>query len=200
MADAYSHWRKLDDAAVMRTVKYYARVEQRIHDAIADCPTPRPSSVLDIGIGGGHWIRFFHDRFGLPFDRLMGIDIAPQPIEHAILQFPGVGAMVGDLADPALQIPGSYDVATAIGVLHHIVTLTGLATATGHLIRRARSIVIFPVPPDDALTKAGCRNKQFWRSSEYIAAFERSARENDIRLSKLQVVAPKTMLVCVERS
>jgi SAM-dependent methyltransferase len=91
---------------------------------------PRPGDrILDIGCGTGDILNY------LPPSDYCGMDISAQYIEAARNQFGGRGTFVcRAVGEGAVDRPGTYDLAMANGVLHHLDDDTAL-----ELFRTART-------------------------------------------------------------
>ena len=74
-----------------------------------------PLRVADLGCGEGMTLRLLRERF--PRHEITGIDHNPNV---AALAVPGVAVRAGDLNDPALLAPGSFDRILCLDVLEHI--------------------------------------------------------------------------------
>lgn len=104
--------------------------------------------VLDIGCGTGASVPH------LPHDiDLTGIDISPDYIETAKRRYPRRGCfLVADASDPNLEIGGPFDVAFAVGVLHHVSDNSArrlIEAALARLKPSGRLITIDPAFVDD---------------------------------------------------
>jgi SAM-dependent methyltransferase len=104
--------------------------------------------VLDIGCGTGASVPH------LPHDiDLTGIDISPDYIETAQRRYPRRGRfLVADASDPNLEICGPFDVAFAVGVLHHVSDNSARRLIEGALARLkpgGRLVAIDPIFVDD---------------------------------------------------
>lgn len=158
-ADALTHSTEATSAA-----GYYTRVEATLRHCVGE-----PQSALDVGCGTGHWSEFLHDDFGIPYEHITAIDVAQQPVDYVRRRCPGIDARVLDISSESL--PDGYDVAVAIGVLHHVVTAEGLSVAMSNMLAAAQRIVVYPVRKDDEVVKAADSGiKRFWRRTDYLAA------------------------------
>jgi methionine biosynthesis protein MetW len=92
-------------------------------------------SVLDLGCGDGSFLVCLRDRVGELETR--GADVSDEALAVATKR--GIDAFRLDLAEPASEIPGRYDVVTALEVIEHLpdaeaVVLKATAAARRYLI------------------------------------------------------------------
>jgi methionine biosynthesis protein MetW len=105
---------------------------------VAEFLTPG-SSVLDLGCGDGSFLACLRER--VPDLRARGADASERALEVARAR--GFDAFRLDLADPASEIPGGFDVVTALEVIEH---LPDAETATLKAAAAARRYLIVSVP------------------------------------------------------
>lgn len=124
-----TYWRKRLDLEPEITTTAPGRA------AIA-APYLRPGdSVLDLGCGDGSFLTCLRDL--VPDLDLRGADLSETALEVAASR--GLETAQLDLADPDLEIPGSYDVVISLEVIEHLpdaesVVLKAAAAARRHLI------------------------------------------------------------------
>ncbi len=73
-------------------------------------------SVLDLGCGDGSFLVCLRERVGGL--NVRGADVSDEAL--AIARARGIDAVHLDLSDPAGEIPGTYDVVTALEVIEHV--------------------------------------------------------------------------------
>jgi SAM-dependent methyltransferase len=105
---------------------------------------PRPGDrILDIGCGPGDILNH------LPSTDYYGIDLSAEYIEAARARFGSRGTFIrGEIGKATVEQPGTYDLALANGVLHHLEEETAL-----ELFRLARSAL---KPGGRLVTHDGC--------------------------------------------
>jgi trans-aconitate methyltransferase len=105
--------------------------------------------VADLGCGEGVALRLIRERF--PRHEITGVDYNPH---ISALALPGVSIRRGDLSDPQLLAPGSFDRILCLDVLEHIEKLsTPLAS-----IRRALApggLLVISAPSENLFHKTG---------------------------------------------
>ncbi|MFA5378092.1 MAG: class I SAM-dependent methyltransferase [Dehalococcoidia bacterium] len=74
-----------------------------------------PKTLLDIGCGNGHTIKYFSDRWKTT--RYTGLDISDEAIEIAKSIIPDVLYLCGEIEE--VQIDCNYDVITILGTAEH---------------------------------------------------------------------------------
>ncbi len=82
---------------------------KRCADLVAEA---QPASVLDVGCGDGRFLGLLEG----PFERRAGADMSERAIAFARAFHPDFEFHAGDAAD----VPGTFDVVTAIEVLEHV--------------------------------------------------------------------------------
>ena len=74
-----------------------------------------PKTLLDIGCGNGHTLKYFADRW--PGVAYIGLDISNEAIQLAHKRVPGASFFCGAFEDTAL--PKKYDCIIMLGVIEH---------------------------------------------------------------------------------
>ncbi|MEZ0163210.1 class I SAM-dependent methyltransferase [Kineococcus sp. LSe6-4] len=112
---------------------YHGWIERRL--------PPRFGSALDVGCGTGEFTR----RLARRADRVTGIDVDPGIVRTAAEPStgPGIEFRCGDLL--SADLPGRYDVVTALAVLHHVPLEAGL-TRLRDLVAPGGTLVVLGVP------------------------------------------------------
>lgn len=158
-ADALTH-----STAARSAAGYYSRVEATLSRCIGS-----PKAALDVGCGTGHWSEFLHNEHGIPYERITAVDIAQQPVDFVRDRCLGIDARTMNIARE--RPSGEYDLAVAIGVMHHMVTPEDLAGAFENVLSVTGRFVVFPVRTDEEQLKvADNAIKRFWRRADYLRA------------------------------
>ena len=99
--------------------------------------------VLDVGCGPGKYTLALARR-GL---RVSGMDLTPALVEQLRAVAPELPVYVGDLADPAADLRGRFDVVTGFFVLHHIEEIGAAFAGVRSLLRPGgRAVFLEPNP------------------------------------------------------
>lgn len=97
----------------------YAIATERLQQALAAAGIDLTGKrVLDIGAGFGYFVQKYLD-WGA--ERVTGVDLTEVSVQALRQQFPGHAFFQADISDPALSIPGPYDLVSAISMIFHIV-------------------------------------------------------------------------------
>lgn len=96
-------------------------------------------SVLDLGCGNGSFLACLQER--LPDLQVRGADVSQAALEVAERR--GLDVFSLDLADPQSEIPGTYDIVTALEVIEH---LTDAESVVLKAATAARCCLIVSVP------------------------------------------------------
>lgn len=91
--------------------------------------------MCDIGPGLGYFVKRYLD-WGAA--HVTGVDITEYAVQQLRRTFPEQEFLQGDVSDPALSLPGGYDVVSAISVLFHIVEEAKFERAVARLCELAR--------------------------------------------------------------
>jgi SAM-dependent methyltransferase len=106
----------------LRTRYHYNAVENAILEHFVVDGGARPSSVLDIGSGAGHWIEFYHRLLGA--GRVVGAEISA-PLAAALSERytddPAISVLELDVGSQTFSLDERFDVVNAIGVMFHVV-------------------------------------------------------------------------------
>jgi 2-polyprenyl-3-methyl-5-hydroxy-6-metoxy-1,4-benzoquinol methylase len=89
-------------------------------------------SVLDLGCGDGSFLLCLREL--VPRLEVKGADVSDQAL--AVARERGIDGTRLDLADPAGEIPGSYDVVTALEVIEHLPDAEGAVLKAAAAARR----------------------------------------------------------------
>ena len=145
------------------SVKYhYAWMESQICKYLTDEKT-----VLDIGPGYGHWLKFYKS---LEFDMFDGIELSKPMAEK-------LGCAFGNIVNYNNQ--NRYDVINAIGILHHIMKDSDLIKAIENIKEMSKGLIFigtrfdfFNSRPISKFRKFRLLN--FWKEHFDIVGIERS--------------------------
>jgi SAM-dependent methyltransferase len=143
----------LDDMATIqrganpRLVRYhYNAVENGLLEHVLRHPLPDAPSVLDIGVGAGHWVDFYRAAFGA--GDVVGVDISAPVVEALQGRYAGTAGVTileADITAQGAAFDRRFDVVNAVDVLFHVVDeerwLRALATIARHLSPNGRLVV-----------------------------------------------------------
>jgi SAM-dependent methyltransferase len=143
----------LDDMATIarganpRLVRYhYNAVENALLEHVLRHPLPDAPSVLDIGVGAGHWVDFYRASLGAA--DVLGVEISAPVVEALQARYADtaeITVLEADITAEGAAFDRCFDVVNAVDVLFHIVDeerwLRALATIARHLSPRGRLIV-----------------------------------------------------------
>jgi hypothetical protein len=143
----------LDDMATIarganpRLVRYhYNAVENALLEHVLGDPLPDAPSVLDIGVGAGHWVDFYRSALGAR--EVVGLEIsapAAEALQARYADAAGVTILEADIAAEGAAFDRDFDVVNAVDVLFHIVDegrwLRALETIARQLSPQGRLIV-----------------------------------------------------------
>ncbi|TQM10191.1 class I SAM-dependent methyltransferase [Pseudonocardia kunmingensis] len=108
-------------------------VADDVLDAVS-CSGARIESVLDLGCGTGHVLADLHKRRGWS---AAGVDIQPEPLDHARAHHPQIRFRVGDLR--TVRLGARFDLVLCLGnTLAYLHTETELAAAFDTIAAHSR--------------------------------------------------------------
>jgi ubiquinone/menaquinone biosynthesis C-methylase UbiE len=110
------------------------RAQRRIGDLESLMPISKASTVLDVGCADGALLRSIGDRFGVPPERLIGIDVRPTTARGFV--FHEADAAKVPLAD------ASVDVITVMMAVHHFEDLAAVLSELHRVLRPGGVVVI----------------------------------------------------------
>lgn len=160
---SYAIWKKLTPEKINAAAVRYHKVEQRLTKGIHNLRI-MPQSVIDIGVGTGHWINFFHQHYRLPYSSILAVDIVDEPLRFIENHYPGVKTTCVDIGQSKLS-KNNATIAVAVGVLHHVTTEKGLCNALQQLGRVAEYAFIYPVYKRQIPQR---HYKRYWMAEDYL--------------------------------
>jgi SAM-dependent methyltransferase len=193
-AELYAdHYQEL----VQHSIRFSGRDHAFFARAKADCLVqlmrsyvgdPRDQRVLDVGCGPG-----ITDRYLRGLRELVGVDLSERMVERARAANPSVRYHVADAK--ALPFPPNrFDVAFAIGLLHHVPERERRACVAeiSRLLRPGGICVLFEHNPLNPLTRIAVHRCEF---DEDAVLFGRREAERLLRHAGLDAVEYGYMLV-----
>lgn len=96
----------------------YRSMERSVARVLELASTPAPRRVLDVGSGTGIWIEFWRHRGAAG---LTGVDLTATSVHHLRSRWPEHEFLQADIGDIDIELPGGYDIVSAMSVLLHIV-------------------------------------------------------------------------------
>lgn len=130
-------------------------------DAAVALVDPVAAHVVDIGCGGGTYVRAWHE---LGAATVTGID-SSAPILEAARQsnehLTGVSFHPGDAADTGLDA-GCADVVFERALIHHVPDLGAVAAEAARILRPGRILVIQDRTPEDVAQPGSATNPRGW--------------------------------------
>ena len=144
---------------------------RRITVATLEHIGPDVRSVLDLGCGDGTYTAEISRA--RPSLRMVGADAAQEAIHAASRRYPEIEFQTVDALELSTYPPGTFDLAIARGVLHH---LSDPAKAVENLTRSAKRIIIIEPNGNNPLLKLIERVSKYHREHE-----ERSFTAGTIR-------------------
>ncbi len=120
---------------------------------------PGALDVLDVGCGVGETHRFLEDRFG----SFHGVDIAEESVARARERHPWASYHISKPRQPMPFEAGSFDLAFAVCVLHHVPPeeWEGFAKEMGRVVRPGGIVAIFEHNPYNPLTRKAINACEF---------------------------------------
>jgi SAM-dependent methyltransferase len=130
-------------------------------EAIAGLVEPRGASVVDVGCGGGTYLRAWIE---LGAARVVGVDSSASQLESARQDhrgLPGAGFRLGDAEDTGLPA-GSADVVFARALVHHVADLDPVVTEAARLLRPGGTYLVQDRTPDDVALPGSPEHPRGW--------------------------------------
>jgi ubiquinone/menaquinone biosynthesis C-methylase UbiE len=130
-------------------------------DAVVALVDPRGAQVVDVGCGGGTYLRAFHD---LGAASVTGVDSSAPILEAAREshgQLPGVSFRRGDAADTGLA-DESADVVFERALIHHVADLDAVASEAARILRPGGALLIQDRTPDDVARPGSADHPRGW--------------------------------------
>jgi len=93
-------------------------------------------AVLDVGCGTGYFIDHWLRRGAR---RVTGLDVAEVSVEKLKSRFPDARFVRADIAEPGLDVDGTFDYVSIFDVLYHVVDDKKFEQAVDNLSRRCRT-------------------------------------------------------------
>ena len=163
------------------TVRYhYNTTENSVILCSDKHKVPPNRTVLDIGSGSGHWIKFYLDV--LQAAQVAGVDLSESSVRELEARFqdnPKVRIFEGNISDPEFNLGEQFDIINAIGVMFHIVDDTQWKQAVKNLACHLKV---------DGLMIVGgqfgwvTRNVQFHSTDEYASWDKLMTMRSDLKL------------------
>ena len=113
----------------------------RLFRWIADQIPPQTRSVIDIGCGKGHFLRFLHSV--RPALKLVGVDLSRNDAE------PGIEYFQGEISD--VPITEKFDVVVSLAVIEHVADVSEFAKRLATLCRPEGQVLIMTLDNDSML-------------------------------------------------
>jgi SAM-dependent methyltransferase len=143
----------LDDMATVKRranpqlIRYhYNAVENALLEHLLRHPLAEQPSVLDIGVGAGHWVDFYRSALGA--GNVVGLEISAPAVEALRATYAAAGDVTlleADVGGEQFRLDMSFDVINAVDVLFHIVDerrwRRALRNIADHLAPRGRLVV-----------------------------------------------------------
>ena len=154
-------------------------------DAVLALVDPAGAHVVDVGCGGGTYLRAWHD---LGAARVTGID-SSQPILDAAREshghLPGLSFHQGDAAASGLD-EESADVVFERALIHHVPDLDAVAVEAGRVLRPGGILLIQDRTPEDVAHPGSIDHPRGWLFDLYPRLLD---VENGRRPESSQVTA-----------
>jgi SAM-dependent methyltransferase len=130
-------------------------------DAVTELVDPVGAHVVDIGCGGGTYLRAWHE---LGAANVTGVD-SSQPIldeaRESHGRLPGLSFRLGDAAHTGLDA-GSADVVFERALIHHVPDLGAVAAEAARILRPGGILVIQDRTPDDVAQPGSADHPRGW--------------------------------------
>ena len=130
-------------------------------EAVAGLVDPAGADVVDIGCGGGTYLRAWHD---LGAATVTGVDSSSPILEEARAghgHLPAVAFQLGDAAATGLP-DGSADVVFERALIHHVPDLGAVATEAARLLRPGGILLIQDRTPADVAQPGSVTHPRGW--------------------------------------
>src|SRR4051812_27556232 len=135
--------------------------DQSWRDAVTALVDPVDAHVVDIGCGGGTYLRAWHD---LRAATVTGVD-SSEPILDSAREshghLPGLSFQLGDAADTGLDAE-SADVVFERALIHHVPDLGAVAVEAARILRPGGILLIQDRTPDDAARPGSADHPRGW--------------------------------------
>jgi SAM-dependent methyltransferase len=130
-------------------------------DAVVALVDPRGAHVVDIGCGGGTYLRAWHD---LGATTVTGVDSSAPILEaaresHGYL--PGMSFQLGDAASTGLDAT-SVDVVFECALIHHVPDLHAVAVEAARILRPGGVLLVQDRTPDDVAQPGSAHHPRGW--------------------------------------
>jgi SAM-dependent methyltransferase len=130
-------------------------------EAVVGLVEPTGLHVVDIGCGGGTYLRAWHE---LGADAVTGVDSSAPILEAAREShghLPGVAFRQGDAAATGLDA-GSADVVFERALIHHVPDLAGVAAEAARILRPGGILLIQDRTPEDVAQPGSTEHPRGW--------------------------------------
>ena len=120
---------------------WFQQPNVRLFRWIADQIPPQTRSVIDIGCGKGHFLRFLHSV--RPALKLVGVDLSRNDAET------GIEYYQGEISD--VPITEKFDVVVSLAVIEHVADVSEFAKRLATLCRPEGQVLIMTLDNDSML-------------------------------------------------
>ena len=130
-------------------------------EAVLGLVDPVGAHVVDIGCGGGTYLRAWHE---LGAATVTGVDSSGPILDEARAghgDLPGVAFKLGDAADTGLP-DGCADVVFERALIHHVPDLGAVATEAARLLRPGGILLIQDRTPEDVAQPGSATHPRGW--------------------------------------
>ncbi|MEZ5332962.1 MAG: class I SAM-dependent methyltransferase [Thermoanaerobaculia bacterium] len=146
-------------------------------------------SILDVGSGGGFWLDVLSARGPARLSAVEWTRVAARRLEA---RYPRVDVRCVDISSPELELPGPFDLVTAISVLFHVVDDAAFERALSHLAAN--------VAPGGWLLLSGVLRKRRLPAAAHVRFRPRSAYAEPLERAGLEILEVRPVLYLLQRT